>query len=177
VRVLTRGDKQIYSGESEGPVARVESLLMLLGITIHQDLNIVKVDVGSAFMRTPMANDVMHKWVQLDKRVVEVLKELQPGKYDEYVLPDGTVIVRMKKLSYGYVEAAHYWWRDLTEMFKTNGYAVSKKDKCIFIKRENKKIAFCGTTVDDCLFICSGEEKWIKDQIGMLKRKFGEITI
>jgi hypothetical protein len=109
VRVLARGDKQIYSGESEGPVARVESLLMLLGIAIHEDLTIFKVDVGSAFMRTPMADDVQHKWVRLNKMVVQVLRELQPEKYDDYVLPDGTVIVKMKKLSYGYVEAAHYW--------------------------------------------------------------------
>jgi hypothetical protein len=88
VRVLARGDKQIYSGESEGPVARVESLLMLLGIAIHEDLTILKVDVGSAFMRTPMADDVQHKWVRLNKMVVQVLRELQPKKYDDYVLPD-----------------------------------------------------------------------------------------
>jgi hypothetical protein len=36
VLVLMSGHKQIYSGESEGPVARVKSLLMLLGIAIHQ---------------------------------------------------------------------------------------------------------------------------------------------
>ncbi len=47
VRVLTRGDKQIFAGESEGPVARVESLLMLLAIAAHQDLTIFKLDVGS----------------------------------------------------------------------------------------------------------------------------------
>jgi hypothetical protein len=61
VRVLTRGDKQIYSGESEGPAARVESLLMLLSIAIHQGLTVFKVDVGSAFMCTPMADNVQHK--------------------------------------------------------------------------------------------------------------------
>ncbi len=62
-----RRDKQIYSGESEGPVARVESLLMLLGIAIHQGLTIFKVDLGSAFMCTLMADGVKHKWAQLDK--------------------------------------------------------------------------------------------------------------
>jgi hypothetical protein len=70
VRVLTRGDKQVFTGESEGPVAKVESLLMLLAIAAHQDLAIFKIDIGSAFMRTPMAEDVKHKWVRLDKRVV-----------------------------------------------------------------------------------------------------------
>jgi hypothetical protein len=63
VRVLTRGDKQIFAGESKGPVARVESLLMLLAIAVHQDMAIFKIDIGSAFMRTTMADDVKHKWV------------------------------------------------------------------------------------------------------------------
>jgi hypothetical protein len=29
VRVLTRGDKQVYTGETEGPVARVKSLIQM----------------------------------------------------------------------------------------------------------------------------------------------------
>ena len=45
VRVLTRGDKQIFEGESKGPVARIESLLMLLAIAVHQDLVIFKIDI------------------------------------------------------------------------------------------------------------------------------------
>ncbi len=134
VQVLARGDKQIYSGESEGPVARVESLLMLLGIAIHEDLTIFKVDVGSAFMRTPMADDIQHKWVQLNKMVVQVLRELQPKKYDDYVLPDGTVIVTMKNLSYGYVEAAHYWWRDLTGTLRTVGMRYQRRTSVYSLK-------------------------------------------
>jgi hypothetical protein len=63
VRVLARGDKQVYTGESEGPVARIESLMMLLSIAVHQDLAIFKVDIGSAFMRNPISNDVKHKWL------------------------------------------------------------------------------------------------------------------
>jgi len=54
VRVLARGDKQVYTGESDGPVARIESLLMLLSIAIYNDYAIFKVDVGSEFMGTPI---------------------------------------------------------------------------------------------------------------------------
>jgi hypothetical protein len=103
--------------------------------------------------------------------------ELQPDKYNRYVLPDGTVVVQMKKLSYGYVEAAHYWWKDLTETFKTSGYKVSKKDKCVFIKRENRQVALCGTTVDNFLFICNGDQAWIQEQIMMLRNKYDDMTI
>jgi hypothetical protein len=77
VRVLARGDKQVYTGELEGPVARIETLLMLLAIAVHEDLAIFKVDVGSTFMRTPLSQDVKHKWVKLDKRVVQLLLELE----------------------------------------------------------------------------------------------------
>jgi hypothetical protein len=82
---------------------------MMLLIAIYKDLAIFKVDVGSTFMRTPMTDEVKHKWVKLNKRVMKILMELQPNNYKDYILPDGTVIVKMKELSYGYVEAAHYW--------------------------------------------------------------------
>jgi hypothetical protein len=35
---------------------------MLLGIVAHQDLVVFKVDEGSAYIRTPMVDDVTHKW-------------------------------------------------------------------------------------------------------------------
>jgi len=83
-------------------------LIMLLAIAIYNDFVIFKVDVGSAFMRTLINHDVKHKWVKLDKRVVELLLELENEKYKDYVLPDGSLIVEIDKLSYGYVEAVHY---------------------------------------------------------------------
>jgi hypothetical protein len=112
VRVPNRGDKQIYTGETEGPITRVESSLMLLSIAAHENLAIFKFDVGSAFMRTLMVDVVKHKWVKLDKLVVKVLQELEPGKYDPYLLQDGSMVVKMRKISNGCVEAAHYWYND-----------------------------------------------------------------
>ncbi len=40
VRVLNRGDKQFITGETEGPVTRVESIKMLLSIAAYKDLTI-----------------------------------------------------------------------------------------------------------------------------------------
>jgi hypothetical protein len=134
VRVLARGDKQEFTGESEGPVTRIETLLILLSVAIYEDLAMLKVDVGSAFMRTPMPYDVRHKWLKLDKKVVELLLKIQPDKYRNYVTKDGSIIVEMDKLSYGYVKAAHYWYKELVKVFEKNKYKVSKKDKCMFIK-------------------------------------------
>jgi hypothetical protein len=175
--VLTRGDKLYHTGETEGSVARIESLIMLLGIACQKDLVVFKVNIGSAFMRTPMVDDVKHKWIRLHKMVVQVLMEVEPDMYRPYILPDGTVIVKMKKISYGYVEAAHYWWKNLSATFHQGGCHTSKKDKCVYIKRENNKVAICGATVDDCLFICTRDDMWVKEQISLLQNKYDEMTV
>jgi hypothetical protein len=47
---------------------------------------------------------------------------------------DGSDVVAMDKLSYGYVEVVHYRYENLIKTFKKNKYAIARKDKCIFIK-------------------------------------------
>jgi hypothetical protein len=84
------------------------------------------------------------------------------------------IIVERDKLSYGYVEAVHFWYEMLMNTFKNHQCFVSGKDKCVFIKHELRKLLFCGTTVDDCLFICVRNKKW---QIQMFKDTFEEVTI
>jgi len=116
---------------------------------------------------------VKHKWIKLDKRVVDILLD----EYKDYVLPDGSIMVEMDKLSYGYVEAAHYWYETLMSAFIKNGYKVSGKDKCVLMKQQGSKLAISGTTVDDCLFVCSRDDKWIAEQIKMLRTAFDEITV
>jgi hypothetical protein len=83
-----------------------------------------------------MVDDLKHKWVRLDELVVQVLHEMEPGKYEPYILPDGTVIVRirMNKISYGYVEVAHYWWKSgqlqvMLKRYKSKDDAVLLRSK------------------------------------------------
>jgi len=47
----------------------------------------------------------------------------------------------------------------------------------LFIKRQDDKLALCGTTVYDCLFACTRDDKWIEEQIKMLKDAFDEVTV
>ena len=69
VRVLVRGDLQDFVGETQGPVTRVESIFIIISIAILHDLEIFKIDITSAFLNTPMNDDVDHKWLLLDKDV------------------------------------------------------------------------------------------------------------
>lgn len=47
----------------------------------------------------------------------------------------------------------------------------------MFIKHQDDKLSFCGTTMDDCLFLCTNKEERIQNQIQMLKNKYEDVTI
>jgi hypothetical protein len=90
---------------------------------------------------------------------------MQPDKYKDYIMRDGSIKVEMDNLSYGYVEAAHYWYEELVKVFVKNKYKISKKDKCVFIRCKEGTAAFWRTTVDDCLLMCTRDDQWINEQI------------
>jgi hypothetical protein len=124
-----------------------------------------------------MVDDVKHKWVRLDRVVVKVLLELRPGEYDKYVMDDGTMVMEMNAISYGLVEPAHYWYKNLRGTIEKNKYKCSAKDKCLFIKWSEDKVAFCTTTVDDCLFITTNDEQWIGEQVAMLRKAYETVEV
>ncbi len=80
--MLSQGDKQFVTEETESPVMRVKSIMMLLTIAIYEDLTIIKVIIASAFMWTHMVKANKYKWVHLDKLVVEILIERCPREFE-----------------------------------------------------------------------------------------------
>jgi hypothetical protein len=177
VRVLFRGDLQREIGQSEGPVCRIESLKTIMSIAAYEDYEIFTIDITGAYLNTPMPDDVKHKWMKLDKDVVDMLLEIDRERYESYVRADGTMVVRNEKLMYGYQEAAHYWYNEIAAVFRNNGFKSCMKDKCVFVKTEGDKKAICGLTVDDGFFAATRDEGWIEEQVDMLRRAFKDVTV
>jgi len=48
----------------------------------------------------------------------------------------------MENLIYGCVEAAQYWWNDLTDNIKSKGYAASLKDDAFYFLPRKRHPAF-----------------------------------
>ena len=106
VRVLVRGDLQDFVGETQGPVTRVESILIIISIAILNDLEILKIDITSAFLNTPINDDVDHKWLLLDKDVASVLMSMDSNYWKGFLRRDGKILVKLDKIMYGFKEAA-----------------------------------------------------------------------
>ena len=101
VRVLVRGDLQHLTGETEGPVTRVESIFILTSIAAYHDLEIFKIDVTSAYLNTPMNDDVKHKWLMLDKDVASILMSMDKNYWKTFLRKDGKILVELDKIMYG----------------------------------------------------------------------------
>ena len=149
------------TGKTEGPVARVKSIKILLLVAAYKDMAVFKVDIGLAFMRTPMVEGLKHKQVHLDKLVVKILQELRSGEFEPYRSSDDTMIMEMTKINYNLVEANHYQHKHLKGMFEGSNHETRKKDMCVFIKKEGNNVAFFAISVDDCCLVTMKNLEWI----------------
>jgi hypothetical protein len=177
VRILARGDTQTQLAETEGPVCRVETIFLVFCIAAIQQLEIIKIDFVAAYLNANMPDEVKHKWLLLDKHVSEILCNMNPNKWKQYLRPDGKILVQMDKMLYGYKEAAYYWNQCLMKMFTKAGYTISKKDKCLVYLKRGENVAYIAITVDDCCCAISRDTDWKNELINVCKQEFGQCTI
>jgi hypothetical protein len=76
------------------------------------------------------------------------------------IVQNGNLVVEMIAISYGFVKAAHYFWKGLMNTFVSNGYVQRPKDKCLYIKRDDTDVAYCRVTVDDYFFVMTRNPQW-----------------
>ena len=97
-----RGDLQNVIGETQEPVCRIESIFILISIAAYYDLKVFKIDITSAFLNTPMNEDVKHKRLMLDKNVASVLLSMDNEYWRPFLRRDGKILVKLDKIMYGF---------------------------------------------------------------------------
>jgi hypothetical protein len=174
-RVLVRGDHEIITGNTAAPVCRVQSIFTLINLALLYDLDLMKIDVKSAFLNTPMPEDVVHRWVMLDRTTSAYLVRKDPVKWTQFLNSKGRILVELLKLMYGYKEAAHYWYKFLFKVFIKNNFKVCVKDKCVVIKRHDNMVAMFAVTIDDCF--CAFSPPMKDELITMFENEFGTVSV
>ena len=177
-RVVTRGDLEMEwaVAETYGPVCRVESIFLILAIAALQLHVLFKVDFVAAFLNTPMPPEVLHRWIRLNRMVSKALIERDPAKWLPYLCSDGTIVVEMLKLNYGYREAGHYWGVILDAMFIEHGYMPCPNDPRVYTKRVDASVIHIGVTVDDCGG-ASDSKQLVEEFIAICSNTFQECTV
>jgi hypothetical protein len=119
-RLVAKGYSQVEGldfDETYAPVARLESIRILLAYAIYHGFKLYQMDVKSVFLNGPIKEEVY----------VE-----QPPGFDDSKYPNH--VYKLSKALYGLKQAPRAWYERLRDFLITNGFKVGKVDPTLFTK-------------------------------------------
>ncbi|KAK1651378.1 hypothetical protein QYE76_069183 [Lolium multiflorum] len=122
-------------GETYAPVARLESIRILLAYASHHNFKLQQMDVKSAFLNGPLHEEVYVK---------------QPPGFEDLNFPNH--VYKLDKALYGLKQAPRAWYEHLKELLVDRGFDVGLIDPTLFTKRVNGELFVCQLYVDDIIF-------------------------
>jgi hypothetical protein len=122
-------------GETYAPVARLESIRILLAYATYHGFKLYQMDVKSAFLNGPIKEEVY----------VEQPPDFEDSEYPNHVY-------KLSKALYGLKQAPRAWYECLRDFLLTNGFKVGKADPTVFTKTVAKDLFVCQIYVDDIIF-------------------------
>ncbi|CAJ2665853.1 unnamed protein product [Trifolium pratense] len=137
-RLVAQGYTQIEGvdfDETFAPVARLESIRLLLAVACILKFKLYQMDVKSAFL-----NGYLNEEVYVE----------QPKGFVDPSFPNH--VYKLKKALYGLKQAPRAWYERLTEFLVSHGYKKGGNDKTLFIREEKGKLMIAQIYVDDIVF-------------------------
>jgi hypothetical protein len=137
-RLVAKGYSQIKGldfGETFAPVARLESIRILLAYATHHDFKLYQMDVKSVFLNGPIKEEVY----------VEQPPSFESEKYHNH-------IYKLHKMLYGLKQVSRAWYEFLQDFLINNGFRIGKEDSMLFTRRMCKDLFVCQIYVDNIIF-------------------------
>ncbi|KAH9685562.1 Integrase catalytic domain-containing protein [Citrus sinensis] len=142
-RLVAQGYNQeegIDFDETFAPVARLESIRMLLAYACHKDFILYQMDVKSAFLNSYILEEVYVK---------------QPPGFENEKFPNH--VYKLLKALYGLKQAPRAWYDRLKNFLLENDFSMGKADTTLFVKHKNQDILIVQIYVDDIIFGSTNE--------------------
>jgi hypothetical protein len=137
-RLVAKGYSQVEGlefDETYAPLARLESIRILLAYSTYHGFKLYQMDVKSVFLNGPIKEEVY----------VE-----QPLGFEDSAYPNH--VYKLSKVLYGLKQAPRAWYECLRDFLITNGFKVRKTDPTLFTKIVTKDLFICQIYVDDIIF-------------------------
>ena len=137
-RLVAQGYTQVEGvdfDKSFAPIARLESIHILLSIACTIDFKLYQMDMKCAFLNEYLNEEVF----------VEQPKGFQDPHFSDHVL-------RLKKALYGLKQAPRAWYDQFTHYLLDRGFKRGYADRTLFIKNDEKYLLVAQVYVDDIVF-------------------------
>jgi hypothetical protein len=137
-RLVAKGYAQVAGLDFEetfAPMARLESIRILLAYAAHHSFRLFQMDVKNTFLNGPIKEEVY----------VE-----QPPGFEDDRYPDH--VYKLSKALYGLKQALRAWYECLRDFLISNAFKVGKTGPTLFTKTCNGDLFVCQIYVDDIIF-------------------------
>jgi hypothetical protein len=121
--------------ETFAPVARLESIRILLAYATHHNFKLYQIDVKNTFLNGPIKEEMY----------VEQPPNFESEEWHNHVY-------KVHKALCGLKQAPRAWYEYLRDFLINNGFKIGKDDSTLFTRRMNKDLFVCQIYVDDIIF-------------------------
>jgi len=139
-RLVAKGYTQSYGvdyQETFAPVAKLNTVRVLLSLAANQDWPLLQFDVKNAFLHGEILE--------------EIYMDFPPGMEDSMINSNGMKVCKLKKALYGLKQSPRAWFGRFTKSMKAFGYRASNYDHTLFLKKGEGKITALIIYVDDMI--------------------------
>ncbi|KAL0542592.1 hypothetical protein IC582_017662 [Cucumis melo] len=154
-RLVAKGFTQTYGidySETFSPVAKLNTVRVLLSVAVNKDWPLYQLDVKNAFLNGDL--------------VEEVYMSPPPGFEAQF----GQEVCKLQKSLYGLKQSPRAWFDRFTTFVKSQGYSQGHSDHTLFTKASKTgKIAILIVYVDD--IVLTGDDQ---TEISQLKQRMGD---
>ena len=142
-RLVAKGYRQkagIDYDEVFAPVARMETIRLLISLAAHNGWSIYQMDVKSAFL-----NGVLEEEVFVEQPLGFVKRGME-GK-----------VLKLRKALYGLKQAPRAWNTRIDSYLKSSGFEQCPHEHAIYVKKEHGSILIVALYVDDLIFMSNND--------------------
>ena len=148
-------EKGIDYNEVYAPVARWDTIRLIISLAARNGWKLYQLDIKSAFLHGELTEEVY---------------VAQPQGYE--VKGEEDKVYRLLKALYGLKQAPRAWFRRIGKYFIREGFERSCSDHTLFIKKQEKNnILIVSLYVDDLIFT-SNDMSMVKDFKNSMKNEF-----
>ena len=149
-RLVAKGYTQTYGidyQETFSPVAKLDTVRVLISLAANLDWPLHQFDVKNAFLHGNLEE--------------EVYMDIPPGCS---TVSKTTTVCRLQKALYGLKQSPRAWFGRFTQAMKKYGFQQSNADHTLFLKHRHGKVTALIIYVDDMIITGNDEEEISKLQ-------------
>jgi hypothetical protein len=156
-------DKSLYEDISS-PTVTTQAVFMVAAVAAKERRFVRTMDISGAYLNAKLTGIKVR--MRLDPLLAAIIKTLDI-QFEQFVEPDGSIIVELDKALYGCVESARLWYEHISATLLRIGFVKNPHDICVYNLDTNKQ---------QCT-VCLHVESIMETVIAAIEAEYTTITV